>query len=62
MNQETINQILAHFNVAVTLGDLLALVEGQPVNIQVDAANIPNVMGKTLTIALQQNSVQLQLH
>lgn len=62
MNQQQLDQILQHFNITVTLTDLLALVSGNPVGIQVDPANIPNVLGKTLTISFQQNSVQLQLH
>lgn len=57
-----VTQILSHFNIAITLTDLLNLFNGQPVSIQVDPANIPNVMGKTLTISLQQNAVQVQLH
>lgn len=57
-----LQQLFGHMNIAVSLNDLLNLVTGNPVTIQVDPATVPNVLGKNLVISFQQNAIQVQLH
>lgn len=58
-----INQVLALLgkNATIELADVIALLEGTPVSIPVQPADIA-VAGKTLVVSLQSNAVQLQLH
>lgn len=44
-----------------TIADVIALLSGQPVEIPIQPFN-SEVAGKTLTISLQANAVQVQLH
>lgn len=48
-------------NAKIALPDLIALLTGQPISIQVDPLN-EQVAGKTLTASLVANAIQIQLH
>lgn len=47
--------------VQIHLADLIALIEGQPIAIPVQPFT-QQVAGKTLTVSLVSNAIQLQLH
>jgi len=48
-------------NANLGIADVIALLNGTPVSVPVQPANV-SVAGKTLTVALQANAVQFQLH
>lgn len=62
MNElQALETLFAGKNVNITIADLVALLSGNPISIQVDPFN-QSVAGKTLTVSLVANAVQIQLH
>lgn len=62
INLQNLVALAEQAQIKFTLADVMNLLDGQPLNIQVDPFNEPNVLGKTLTISLEQNAIQIQLH
>ncbi|MGH7747188.1 MAG: hypothetical protein ACREQ5_20890 [Candidatus Dormibacteria bacterium] len=61
MNLNDVGAFLAKLNVSLAISDVVALLSGSPVSINVDPVNEP-ALGKTLTIALAANAVTIQFH
>ena len=64
MSIQDIAKLGDQLGVKFTFMDLINLLTGQPLSIQVDPLNEANILGsgKSLVISLAQNAIQIQLH